>query len=32
LERARADAVRAAASAPPVDPGDGLSLWLEMPG
>ncbi|KFG90629.1 Siroheme synthase / Precorrin-2 oxidase / Sirohydrochlorin ferrochelatase / Uroporphyrinogen-III methyltransferase [Sphingobium herbicidovorans NBRC 16415] len=31
LDRARADAVRLPADAPPVDPGEGLSLWLEMP-
>ncbi|KEQ52821.1 precorrin-2 dehydrogenase/sirohydrochlorin ferrochelatase family protein [Sphingobium chlorophenolicum] len=30
LDRARADAVRIAASAPPAQPGEGLSLWLEM--
>lgn len=31
LDRARADAVRISAAVPPADPGDGLSLWLEMP-
>jgi len=30
LDRARADAVRIAASAAPAKPGAGLSLWLEM--
>jgi uroporphyrin-III C-methyltransferase/precorrin-2 dehydrogenase/sirohydrochlorin ferrochelatase len=30
LDRARADATRIMADAPPADPGDGLSLWLEM--
>lgn len=30
LDRARADAVRIPADAPPADPGAGLSLWLEM--
>lgn len=30
LDRARADAVRVVADAPPEKPGDGLSLWLEM--
>ncbi|HJT40613.1 MAG TPA: NAD(P)-dependent oxidoreductase [Sphingobium sp.] len=30
LDRARADAVRIAADAPPADPGEGLSLWLEL--
>lgn len=30
LDRARADAVRIAADAPPDDPGEGLSLWLEL--
>ncbi|KMS55902.1 precorrin-2 dehydrogenase/sirohydrochlorin ferrochelatase family protein [Sphingobium cupriresistens] len=30
LDRARADAARIMADAPPADPGDGLSLWLEM--
>jgi uroporphyrin-III C-methyltransferase/precorrin-2 dehydrogenase/sirohydrochlorin ferrochelatase len=29
LDRARADAVRIAAASPPVEPGEGLSLWLE---
>ncbi|WP_097090886.1 precorrin-2 dehydrogenase/sirohydrochlorin ferrochelatase family protein [Novosphingobium sp. Chol11] len=31
LDRARADAVRIPADAPPEAPGEGLSLWLEMP-
>ena len=31
LDRARADAVRIPAEAPPADPGEGLSLWLELP-
>jgi len=31
LDRARADAVRVPASAPPADPGEGLSLWLALP-
>lgn len=31
LDRARADAVRIPATAPPETPGEGLSLWLEMP-
>jgi uroporphyrin-III C-methyltransferase/precorrin-2 dehydrogenase/sirohydrochlorin ferrochelatase len=31
LDRARADAVRIAADAPPSNPGEGLSLWLELP-
>ncbi|HWV12834.1 MAG TPA: hypothetical protein VN110_06010, partial [Sphingobium sp.] len=31
LDRARADAVRIPAHAPPEGPGEGLSLWLEMP-
>ena len=31
LDRARADAVRIPAAAAPADPGEGLSLWLEMP-
>ncbi len=31
LDRARADAVRIPAAVPPADPGDGLSLWLELP-
>lgn len=31
LDRARADAVRHVASAPPADPPPGLSLWLEPP-
>ncbi|HKT77911.1 MAG TPA: NAD(P)-dependent oxidoreductase [Sphingobium sp.] len=31
LDRARADAVRIPAAAPPEVPGEGLSLWLEMP-
>lgn len=30
LDRARADAVRLLAEAPPDDPGEGLSLWLEL--
>ncbi|GAY22351.1 MULTISPECIES: bifunctional precorrin-2 dehydrogenase/sirohydrochlorin ferrochelatase [Sphingobium] len=30
LDRARADAVRILADAPPDDPGAGLSLWMEM--
>lgn len=30
LDRARADAARIMADALPVDPGDGLSLWLEI--
>lgn len=30
LDRARADAVRIPASATPAEPGEGLSLWLEM--
>ncbi|WP_313803420.1 NAD(P)-dependent oxidoreductase [Sphingobium sp.] len=30
LDRARADAVRIEATAPPEEPGEGLSLWLEM--
>ncbi|WP_176591792.1 bifunctional precorrin-2 dehydrogenase/sirohydrochlorin ferrochelatase [Sphingobium sp. EM0848] len=30
LDRARADAVRIVASALPAEPGEGLSLWLEM--
>lgn len=30
LDRARADAARIEASAPPDQPGEGLSLWLEM--
>lgn len=30
LDRARADAVRISASAPPPKPGDGLSLWLTL--
>ncbi|AJA10225.1 siroheme synthase [Sphingopyxis fribergensis] len=32
LDRARADAVRHRADAPPADPQPGLSLWLEMSG
>ena len=32
LDRARADAARHIAKAPPVDPPPGLSLWLEMQG
>jgi uroporphyrin-III C-methyltransferase/precorrin-2 dehydrogenase/sirohydrochlorin ferrochelatase len=32
LDRARADAVRIAAAIMPDDPGEGLSLWLEMTG
>jgi uroporphyrin-III C-methyltransferase/precorrin-2 dehydrogenase/sirohydrochlorin ferrochelatase len=31
LDRARADAARIRAAAPPADPGEGLSLWLELP-
>lgn len=31
LDRARADAARIPAAAVPDDPGEGLSLWLEMP-
>ena len=31
LNRARADAVRIPATTPPETPGEGLSLWLEMP-
>ena len=31
LDRARADAVRIPATTPPETPGEGLSLWLEMP-
>jgi uroporphyrin-III C-methyltransferase/precorrin-2 dehydrogenase/sirohydrochlorin ferrochelatase len=31
LDRARADAMRIPVSAPPADPGEGLSLWLELP-
>lgn len=31
LDRARADAVRIPATAQPGNPGEGLSLWLEMP-
>ncbi len=31
LDRARADAVRIPADAPPEGPSEGLSLWLEMP-
>ena len=31
LDRARADAARIPATAPPATPGEGLSLWLEMP-
>ncbi|GLV29338.1 siroheme synthase [Sphingobium sp. TomTYG75] len=31
LDRARADAVRIPATMPPDAPGEGLSLWLEMP-
>ncbi|HEX7743309.1 MAG TPA: NAD(P)-dependent oxidoreductase [Sphingobium sp.] len=31
LDRARADAVRIPAAAPPADPGEGLSLWLDLP-
>lgn len=30
LDRARADAVRIASAAPPAQPDEGLSLWLEM--
>ena len=30
LDRARADAVRIVADGPPADPGDGLSLWLDL--
>ena len=30
LDRARADAVRIAADAPPPDPGEGLSLWVTL--
>lgn len=30
LDRARADAVRIAAHAPPPDPGEGLSLWVTL--
>lgn len=32
LDRARADAVRIAVDAPPVPPGEGLSLWLMLAG
>ncbi|BAV64857.1 precorrin-2 dehydrogenase/sirohydrochlorin ferrochelatase family protein [Sphingobium cloacae] len=32
LDRARADAARIVAEGPPVSPGEGLSLWLEMEG
>ncbi|WP_340264619.1 precorrin-2 dehydrogenase/sirohydrochlorin ferrochelatase family protein [Sphingobium mellinum] len=31
LDRARADAARIPAATPPKEPGEGLSLWLEMP-
>ncbi len=31
LERARADAARIACAAPPIAPGEGLSLWLDAP-
>lgn len=31
LDRARADAVRIPADSPPADPGEGLSLWLDLP-
>ncbi|WP_030540128.1 bifunctional precorrin-2 dehydrogenase/sirohydrochlorin ferrochelatase [Sphingobium sp. DC-2] len=31
LDRARADAARIPAAAPPADPGEGLSLWLDLP-
>ena len=30
LDRARADAARIVSPAPPVDPGDGLTVYLEM--
>lgn len=30
LDRARADAIRIPTDAPPADPGEGLSLWLEL--
>ena len=32
LDRARADAIRIAVDAPPVPPGEGLSLWLTLAG